>query len=251
MTLFWWLKRWATEILSRDLLADLKLVFFQVLNLLEPLVSLSTGKVPDPSHADESTGNQQLALLTLRSFTRALGSHHPLEFKTACEKLSKKSHLKELDNPTVMAATLLCLTDMFAAIGPHAVVSLQPFAQFLVDLMSRGHLAGSNPVLLSSIVYTVKTCMENFGGFLNPFYSKLVVSACKLSCIDQNEDNSQQKKSRERYVSPYTHLNCLHAKNILQSISTMGTTGQDFHYISTARFCVKSCAKVYIRTYFT
>ena len=185
-----------------------------MLNLLEPLVSLSTGKVPDPSHADESTGNQQLALLTLRSFTRALGSHHPLEFKTACEKLSKKSHLKELDNPTVMAATLLCLTDMFAAIGPHAVVSLQPFAQFLVDLMSRGHLAGSNPVLLSSIVYTVKTCMENFGGFLNPFYSKLVVSACKLSCIDQNEDNSQQKKSRERYVSPYTHLNCLHAKNI-------------------------------------
>ena len=55
-----------------------QLFLLQVLDLLDPLVSLCLGKVPDPCHAEESTSNQQLALLTLRSFTRALGSHHPL-----------------------------------------------------------------------------------------------------------------------------------------------------------------------------
>ena len=172
----------------------------QSLDLLDPLVSLAKGKVPEPCHADESSGNQQLALLTLRSMTRAIGSTHPLQFKEASAGLARKSSLKEIgqDNPTVTAATLLCLTDMFQAVGPHAVVSLQPFTQFLIELMSSDGVVRSNPVLLSSIVYTVKTCMENFGGFLNPFYGKLVTSACKLSCMKDDSDNSQHRKSRER-----------------------------------------------------
>ena len=46
--------------------------------------------------------------------------------------------------------------------------------------MGRDTVISSHPVLLSSIVYTVKLCMENFGGFLNPFYGKLVTSACRF-----------------------------------------------------------------------
>ena len=188
-----------------------------VMDLLPPLECLSKGKVPE-SHADETPNNQQLALLSLRSFTRALGSSQPDAFKAACVGLSKKSFLKELDNASVMAAALLCLTDMFQAIGPHAVVCLQPFAQWVLDLMGQERIIQDNPVVLSSIIYTVKTCMENFGGFLNPFYGRLVTATCRLSWMqsqqDADDDSAEAKRKWRKGSERIRHLHTAISKGI-------------------------------------
>jgi len=186
-----------------------------VLELLDPLVSLSKGKVP-VSHADETPANQQLALLCLRSFTRSLGASHPEAFfKSAASELAKKSFLKELESSPVIAATLLCLTDMFQAIGPHAVLALQPFAQFLLDLMNRDQVRiQDNPVVLSSIVYAVKTCMENFGGFLNPYYGRLVTATCRLSSYNDVTSASDVTSGKKSNESRLRHLHTAISKGI-------------------------------------
>ena len=36
-----------------------------------------------------------------------------------------------------------------------------------------------NSVVLSSVILAVQKCMENFGGFLNPYYGRFLVASCR------------------------------------------------------------------------
>ena len=75
----------------------------------------------------EQAVNQQMALLCLRSFARAThaitdSSMYLNEMKEICKMLSKKTFLKsclesESGDESVIAAVLLCLTEMFSCIG--------------------------------------------------------------------------------------------------------------------------------------
>ncbi len=60
-----------------------------------------------------------------------------------------------------------------------------------------------NAVVLNSIILCVQKCLENFGGFLNPFYKSFVVAACRLTttCDDVDDDRkSQATKNRLRHL---------------------------------------------------
>jgi len=59
-----------------------------------------------------------------------------------------------------------------------------------------------NAVVLNSIILSVQKCLENFGGFLNPFYKSLIVSTCRLAKVDDDEDDrkSQVMKNRLRHL---------------------------------------------------
>ena len=37
----------------------------------------------------------------------------------------------------------------------------------------------SSPVILSGVILAVQRCMDNFGGFLNPYYGRLVMASCR------------------------------------------------------------------------
>ena len=73
---------------------------------------------------------------------------------------------------------------MFAAIGPHAVAFLPPFVAWLLDKISvsedNGGDAGTmSPILMNSVILSVQKLMENFSGFLNPYFKKFVIGTCR------------------------------------------------------------------------
>lgn len=148
--------------------------------LLEPLTCLATS-----TSGGQQQQTQQLALLCLRSFAKVFSTSQVEHLKVVCGQLAKKKFLKDIShNSSVVAAALLCLTELFTAVGPHAVVYLTPYINWILDLMASFHQddqdENNNPIVLNSIVVAVQRAMDNFGGFLNPHFGKLVMAACKL-----------------------------------------------------------------------
>jgi hypothetical protein len=173
-----------------------------VLDLLKPLVQLAKGSYKEDTQ--ETAFNQQLAMLALRSFARRLGARNPIQFKTdACQEMSSKSFLRGLDaNATVVAAAMLCLTEIFQSIGPHAVASLPPFVNWLLAKISADSDEELSSILLNSLILAVQKLMENFSGFLNPYFKKFVVSACRLAQMQQEAEPGQQRylASRSKHL---------------------------------------------------
>ena len=52
-----------------------------------------------------------------------------------------------------------------------------------------------NAVVLNSIILSVQKCMDNFGGFLNPYYKSFVVATCRLMRINDDVDIDDDRKS--------------------------------------------------------
>jgi hypothetical protein len=216
--------------------------------LLKILVTIAQGKVPISQASEyehtsldkESCINQQMALMCLRSFARAThsmdNSMYVEELKECCQLLSKKGFLKtsleEVGDESVVAAILLCLTEMFSCIGPHAVVLLPPYVDWVLEIMSyMSQASNSNhknedmpkiridsSVLLSGTILAIQKCMENFGGFLNPYYSRFVTSSCRLTWIYQREGFSsaeyEAKKPKMKNIDRIHHLHSSMSKGI-------------------------------------
>lgn len=53
-----------------------------------------------------------------------------------------------------------------------------------------------NVVVLNSIILSVQKCMDNFGGFLNPYYKTFVVATCRLMKINDDSDVDEDRKSQ-------------------------------------------------------
>lgn len=162
--------------------------------LLKPLSLLAKGRVHirgENVSKEETVLNQQLALLAMRAFGKTLGGTYPRRFMDVCVDLSKKEFLRRLENPGVIASTLLCLTELVQVIGPHAVGSLPSLVEWILYLMNDGggNLGNiSNHVLLlNSVILALQKVMEHFSGFLNPYLKRLVVSSCKLSALQQHQ----------------------------------------------------------------
>ena len=86
---------------------------------------------------------------------------------------------------------------MFAAIGPHAVAFLPPFVAWLLDKISVGgseedEAATMSPILMNSVILSVQKLMENFSGFLNPYFKKFVIGTCRLSQMGSDQEDAQQ-----------------------------------------------------------
>ena len=214
--------------------------------LLIILVTIAQGKVPTctPEQNNlplekETPQNQQLALMCIRSFAKASllsdNSNYLPDLKEVCKTLSNKSFLKaSLDkagDDSVTAALLLCLTDTFSSIGPHAVSMLPSFVDWLLEIMS-GMSQGSNishkdtiskrtkidnPVVLSGLILAIQKCMENFGGFLNPYYGRFVTASCRLTSIYHEEglvSEHETKKPKLRNSDRIQHLHSSMSKGI-------------------------------------
>ena len=212
--------------------------------LLKVLVTIAQGKVPfeeeDLQNKKEQSINQQIALMCLRSFARAThgidSSMHLQELKEVCKTLSKKTFLKESleenGDDSVVAAILLCLTETFSCIGPHAVVMLPSFIDWVLEIMScmsyvsqtenentnKSKIKVDSSVVLSSVILAIQKCMDNFGGFLNPYYGRFVTASCRLTWIYQREGFSTSehdaKKSKVRNIDRIQHLHSSMSKGI-------------------------------------
>jgi len=215
--------------------------------LINTLVTLAQGKIPSTPGSEhehksldkESCINQQMALMCLRSFARASHSMdnaiHIKELKESCQILSKKGFLKtslEDGDESVVAAILLCLTEMFSCIGPHAVVMLPSFVDWVLEIMSYMSQASKSgnkvenvhkiridsSVLLSGTILAIQKCMENFGGFLNPYYSRFVIASCQLTSIYQREGHAstenEAKKPKIKNIDRIHHLHSSMSKGI-------------------------------------
>ncbi len=70
---------------------------------------------------------------------------------------------------------MLCVSEAFHALGPHAVSLLAPFANWLLDLLLQAQDKDDQllktQVLLSSVILAIQKLMEDFSGFLNPYYA--------------------------------------------------------------------------------
>lgn len=187
-------------------------------SLMEPLSDLAL---------DNKGGhNQQLALLCIRSLAKALQACPSLmvqNLKTLCSKLATKDFLNSLDVGAVIAATLLCLTELFNILGPHAVVHVKPFIVWVLALMSRKDEKILNPVVLNSLVVAVQKCIDNFGGFLNPYYRKLVIAACQLTAWHHDQQSDGQTEELRHGASRIKQLQLAMSRGIpthsLMSIS--------------------------------
>ena len=165
--------------------------------LLEPLARLAKGRYSEDEGGKEETPlNRQLAMLALRSFARRFGARNQSAFKTTvCQTMSRKSFLRSLDGDSIAAAAMLCLTEVFASIGPHAVAFLPPFVAWLLDKISVGEdddAAAMSPILMNSVILSVQKLMENFSGFLNPYFKKFVIGTCRLSQMGTDHEDAQQ-----------------------------------------------------------
>ena len=213
--------------------------------LLSILVTIAKGKIPvsiSKLHNDKSEiethQNQQMALMCLRSFAKASlvleNSKYLHDLKEVCKELSTKAFLKSrLDkecDESVIAALLLCLTDTFSCIGPHAVALLPSFVDWLLEIMS-GMSQTSNvthkdndaikirldsSVVLSGLILAIQKCMENFGGFLNPYYGRFITASCKLTSIYHEGIITEQeaKKVKMRNSDRIQHLHSSMSKGV-------------------------------------
>lgn len=156
-------------------------------NLLMAMTTLTTGKVNvKGQELVESEMNQQLAILGVRSFAKAVGSDHGESLQKVASILSKASFFKTLPSANVKASTLLCLSEIFMSIGPLAVAHLMPFVVWILELMRDVETIQSNPILFNSIILAIQKLMENFSGFLNPHFKNFIVATCSLSQIEVN-----------------------------------------------------------------
>ena len=73
-------------------------------------------------------------------------------------------------------------------------------------------------VVLSSIILAIQKCMENFGGFLNPYYGRFVNATCQLTWIYQKEGplaiENDARKSKARNIDRIGHLQAAMSKGI-------------------------------------
>ena len=122
--------------------------------------------------------------------------------KELTSELVKKSFLNTLKQGPVIAAALICLVELFTCLGAHAVIYVKPFITWVLDLMSESKFKTLNSIVLNSLVVSVQRTMDNFGGFLNPFYPKLIIAACEITAWHQNQDgtleNMEYRQSSHR-----------------------------------------------------
>ena len=122
--------------------------------------------------------------------------------KELTSEIVKKSFLNTLKQGPVIAAALICLVELFTCLGAHAVIYVKPFITWVLDLMSESKFKTLNSIVLNSLVVSVQRTMDNFGGFLNPFYPKLIIAACEITAWHQNQDgtleNMEYRQSSHR-----------------------------------------------------
>ena len=100
--------------------------------------------------------------------------------KELCSKLANKSFLKSLRLEPVVAAAMLCISELLNCLGAQGVIYLQTFVKWLLNLMTKDQISRSL-IVLNSLVVAVQKAIDNFAGFLNPHFQRLVVSSCLLS----------------------------------------------------------------------
>ena len=138
--------------------------------------------------------NQQLALMCVKSLAKVpnMATSSPSsmsQMKNLCSEMVKKSFFNSLRQGPVIAAALICLVELFTCLGAHAVAYIKPFMNWVLDLLSENLTTtdGLSSVVLNSLVVSVQRTIDNFGGFLNPFYPKLVTAACEVYAWHQNQ----------------------------------------------------------------
>eukprot|EP00095_Tigriopus_kingsejongensis_P008024 maker-scaffold1494_size38455-snap-gene-0.15 protein:Tk08024 transcript:maker-scaffold1494_size38455-snap-gene-0.15-mRNA-1 annotation:"hypothetical protein DAPPUDRAFT_192569" len=169
-------------------------------SLLKAMSVLATGKVTIKGKSiDESEMNQQLAILGVRSFAKAVGNRHGPSLQEVAELMCKKSFFKSLPNSNVRSSTLLCLSEIFMSIGPLAVAHLTPVVVWILEIMNDVESLQSSPILFNSVILAVQKLMEHFSGFLHPHFRNFIISTCSLSLIQLNQsDQTRHLKSRIR-----------------------------------------------------
>ncbi|XP_040574972.1 uncharacterized protein l(2)k09022 [Lepeophtheirus salmonis] len=140
------------------------------IELLEPLLNISFNNPVDY--------NRQMALMAIRSLSRLLGSQYSKEFQNIAIKLCNKKYLSTLSGQhNLEASTLLCVIEILISIGPKAVPLLSGFMNWILKLLAIG---SNEAVVLNSTILATQKVVEAFGGFLNPFYCKLIIATCSL-----------------------------------------------------------------------
>ena len=215
--------------------------------VLKVLAIIAKGRIPvneDMQDAaiteNETSINQQMALMCLRTFARATqnlqNSNHIMGLIEVSKMLSKKTFLKSIleaeGDGSVVASILLCLTETLSCIGPHAVVMLPSFIDWILEIMlciGKSSVSSNkeskvqpmkldSSVVLSSIILAIQKCMENFGGFLNPYYGRFVNATCQLTWIHQKEGSlaieNEARKSKARNIDRIGHLQAAMSKGI-------------------------------------
>ena len=143
-------------------------------------------RLGDIATSSDNLFNQQIGLMCVRSLAKKFSSvDNDVVMDGAqklAQKLTDKKFLEHLENMSVKAATMLCLSDLYIALGPRAVVHLNVFLTWVLDMMASKERLGLNetPIVLNTVVVSIQKAIDNFGGFLNPFYQKLVVAVCHL-----------------------------------------------------------------------
>ncbi|CAB4054585.1 UTP10 [Lepeophtheirus salmonis] len=136
--------------LMKSLLASETDSVLHDIELLEPLLNISFNNPVDY--------NRQMALMAIRSaikkYLSTLSGQHNLE-----------------------ASTLLCVIEILISIGPKAVPLLSGFMNWILKLLAIG---SNEAVVLNSTILATQKVVEAFGGFLNPFYCKLIIATCSL-----------------------------------------------------------------------
>ena len=148
--------------------------------------------------------NQQLALMCVKSLAKvpnmATSSPSSLtQMKNLCSEMVKKSFFNSLKQGPVIAAALICLVELFTCLGAHAVAYIKPFMNWILDLLSDNltTIDGLSSVVLNSLVVSVQRTIDNFGGFLNPYYPKLVTAACEVHAWHQKQKGTANAETLE------------------------------------------------------
>ena len=152
--------------------------------------------------ADLSAINQQLSLMCIKSMAK-LASNTPSSpflntMKELCSALTNKSFLKSLKLEPVIAAAILCVSELLSCLGAQGVVHLQSFVKWLLNLMTKDQM--KSLIVLNSLVVAVQKAIDNFAGFLNPHFQRLVVASCQLTSWhqDQEENSTEARHCRLR-----------------------------------------------------
>ena len=139
---------------------------------------------------------QQLALMCVKSLAK-ISTHQSTDddntiilqhMQKLAKSIVKKTFFNSLKQGPVIASALLCIVELFNCLGAHAVIHVKPFITWILDLVSEQKINELNPVVLNSLVVSVQRTMDNFGGFLNPFYPRLVIATCEMTAWHQNQE---------------------------------------------------------------
>ena len=141
--------------------------------------------------------NQQLALMCIKHLAKLSSDlSNPLSsaLKELVPKLANPSFLDSPKPEPVVAAALLCITELLQSLGPQAVVFLAPFVKWLLTFMSEERL--QSLVIFNSTVVSLQKTLDSFAGFLSPFFQKMVVAACKLTAWHHNREDESSLEFR-------------------------------------------------------